>query len=124
MKEQAYLFTKEHEWLAKQENTNLIGLSAYAVEQLGDIVYVELPKKGARFKKGDSFGTVESTKTVSDIYMPNDGEITEVNQSVIDDPQLIEKDPYGQGWLVRIRQEGVAPTGLLSFSEYQSYIKA
>jgi glycine cleavage system H protein len=99
------LYSEEHEYLAKTDEKGVyrIGITDYAQGELGDIVYVELPGTGESFALGDSFGTVEAVKAVSDLYMPVSGEIVEVNDALNDDPSLINSDPYGDGWMVTIR---------------------
>ncbi|WP_157250000.1 glycine cleavage system protein GcvH [Nonomuraea typhae] len=112
-------YTKEHEWVAGLDDglTVTVGITAFAAESLGDVVFVQLPEVGANVEAGDSIGEVESTKSVSEIYAPVGGEITEVNQAVVDDPSLVNGDPYGDGWMFRVRLEG-DPEDLLSAEEY------
>lgn len=112
-------YTKEHEWVAGIDDglTVTVGITAYAAEALGDVVYVQLPEVGATVAAGDSIGEVESTKSVSEIYAPVGGEVVEVNQSVVDNPDLVNNDPYGEGWMFRVRMEG-DPEDLLSAEEY------
>ncbi|MDR8410658.1 glycine cleavage system protein GcvH [Nonomuraea sp. 3-1Str] len=112
-------YTKEHEWVAGLDEaiTVTVGVTAYAAEALGDVVYVQLPDVGATVAPGDSVGEVESTKSVSEIYAPVGGEVVEVNQTVVDDPSLVNSDPYGEGWMFRVRVEG-DPEDLLSAEEY------
>lgn len=112
-------YTKEHEWVGGLDDgrTVTVGITAYAAEALGDVVFVQLPEVGATVESGDSIGEVESTKSVSEIYAPVAGEVVEVNQSVVDTPDLVNNDPYGEGWMFRIRLEG-DPEDLLSAEEY------
>lgn len=112
-------YTKEHEWVAGLDDgiTVTVGITAYAAEALGDVVFVQLPEVGATVAPGDSVGEVESTKSVSEIYAPLGGEIVEVNQAVVDTPDLVNNDPYGEGWMFRVRVEG-DPEDLLSAEEY------
>ncbi|MER7502371.1 glycine cleavage system protein GcvH [Nonomuraea pusilla] len=112
-------YTKEHEWVAGLDDgiTVTVGITAFAADALGDVVYVQLPEVGANVEAGDSIGEVESTKSVSEIYTPVGGEIVEVNQAVVDDPSLANSDPYGDGWMFRVRVEG-EPEDLLSAEEY------
>ncbi|MFI6602132.1 glycine cleavage system protein GcvH [Nonomuraea sp. NPDC050536] len=112
-------YTKEHEWVAGLDDgiTVTVGVTAYAAEALGDVVYVQLPEAGTTVEAGDSVGEVESTKSVSEIYAPVGGEIVEVNQAVVDTPDLVNNDPYGEGWMFRMRVEG-DPEDLLSAEEY------
>jgi glycine cleavage system H protein len=114
-------YTKEHEWVAGLDDgiTVTIGITAFAAEALGDVVYVQLPEAGARIEAGDSVGEVESTKSVSEIYTPVGGEVVEVNQAIVDDPALANSDPYGEGWMFRVRIEG-NPEDLLSAEEYSA----
>ena len=110
-------YTKSHEWVRTEDDTATIGITDHAQEELGDIVYVELPEQDATFESGDSFGTVESVKAVSDLYTPVGGEVVEVNETLDDSPEKINEDPYGEGWIVKLRvsDEGA---GLLSASDY------
>lgn len=112
-------YTKEHEWVAGLDDglTVTVGVTAYAAEQLGDVVFVQVPEVGTNVEAGDAVGEVESTKSVSDIYAPVGGEIVETNPAVVDDPSLVNSDPYGDGWLFRVRIEG-EPEDLLSAAEY------
>lgn len=112
-------YTKEHEWVSGVDDgiTVTVGITAFAAEALGDVVFVQLPEVGSTVEAGDSVGEVESTKSVSEIYAPVGGEIIEVNQSVVDDPSLANSDPYGEGWMFRVRMEGDAED-LLSAEEY------
>lgn len=112
-------YTKEHEWVAGVDDglTVTVGITDYAAEALGDVVFVQLPEVGSVVEAGDSIGEVESTKSVSEIYTPVGGEIVEVNQTVADDPSIVNSDPYGEGWMFRVRMEG-DPEDLLSAEEY------
>ncbi|MEU4514079.1 glycine cleavage system protein GcvH [Nonomuraea wenchangensis] len=112
-------YTKEHEWVAGLDDglTITVGVTEFAAEALGDVVFVQLPEVGANVEAGDSVGEVESTKSVSEIYAPVGGEVVEVNQNVADDPSLVNSDPYGEGWMFRVRIEG-EPEDLLSPEEY------
>ncbi|MFD1936546.1 MULTISPECIES: glycine cleavage system protein GcvH [Nonomuraea] len=112
-------YTKEHEWVGGLDDglTVTVGITAYAAEALGDVVYVQLPEVGATFEAGDSVGEVESTKSVSEIYAPVAGEVVEVNQAVVDKPDLVNSEPYGEGWMFRVRMSG-DPEDLLSAEEY------
>ncbi|MBB5777950.1 glycine cleavage system protein GcvH [Nonomuraea jabiensis] len=114
-------YTKEHEWVAGLDDglTVTIGVTAFAAESLGDVVFVQLPDVGSTVEPGESVGEVESTKSVSDIYTPVGGEIVEVNQAVVDDPSLVNSDPYGDGWMFRVRVEGDAED-VLTAEEYKA----
>ncbi|MBW2096765.1 MAG: glycine cleavage system protein GcvH [Deltaproteobacteria bacterium] len=96
-------YTENHEWARKEGDQVKVGISDYAQDQLGDIVFVELPEVGSSFDKGEEFGTVESVKAVSELYMPVGGEITAVNGDLEGQPELVNKDPYGGGWMIEIR---------------------
>ena len=116
------LFTKEHEWLRIAGETATIGISDHAQKELGDIVYVELPKPGMKFNSGESFGNVESVKAVSELFIPVSGEVVEINEELGAAPEKINEDPYGSGWMIRIRllnQEETAD--LMSGEEYEEY---
>ena len=117
-----YKYAKSHEYLKVLDgNRAKIGLTDHAQSELGDIVYVELPEIGADLKKGDPFGVVESVKAVSDVYMPVDGKVTEINSALEDTPELINEDPYEKGWILEI--EMVDPSqaeSLLSKEEYEN----
>ncbi|MFI6738065.1 glycine cleavage system protein GcvH [Nonomuraea sp. NPDC050451] len=112
-------YTKEHEWVAGLDDglTVTIGVTAFAANSLGDVVFVQLPDVGSTVEPGDSVGEVESTKSVNEIYTPVGGEVVEVNQAVVDDPSLVNSDPYGDGWMFRVRVEGDAED-VLSAEEY------
>jgi glycine cleavage system H protein len=96
-------FTKNHEWANLEGDNATIGISAYAAEQLGDVVYVELPEVGDSIKKGDSIGTIESVKTVSDLYAPVSGEVVELNEEIEDNPGLVNEDAQKGGWLLKVK---------------------
>lgn len=112
-------YTKEHEWISGIDDglTLTIGITAYAANALGDVVFVQLPEVGSSITAGEAVGEVESTKSVSDIFAPVSGEVTEINEVVVDDPSLVNSDSYGEGWLFRVRLEG-DPEDLLSPEEY------
>lgn len=121
-------YTAEHEWVAIDGPTATIGITDYAARALGDVVYVSLPAEGAAVAAEEPCGEVESTKSVSDLYSPVDGEVTEVNGDLEDDPGLVNADPYGTGWMFRVRLaadagEDAVPPGLLSPAEYEELIK-
>jgi glycine cleavage system H protein len=114
-------YTQEHEWVAIDAEVASIGITDYAAQALGDVVYVSLPEVGAMVTAGEPCGEVESTKSVSELYSPVDGEVVEVNEELDDDPGLINAEPYGLGWMFRVRVAvgGSEPTGLLSPAEYE-----
>ena len=117
-------YTAEHEWVAIADSVARVGITDYAQRALGDVVYVSAPAPGARVTAGDPCGEVESTKSVSDIYCPADGEVTETNPEVDEDPGLVNSDPYGAGWLFKIRLDAddQLPPGLLLAAEYSAII--
>ena len=114
-------YTKDHEWIKLEGKVGIVGVTSYAVEQLGDVVYLELPKVGQTFKENETFGTIESTKTVSDLFCPVSGKVVEVNQKMIDSPELLANDVYKEGWLIKLEVSG-ENKNLLSASDYESYI--
>ena len=114
-------YTRSHEWVRTEGDTATIGITDHAQDELGDIVFVELPEDGATFDAGDSFGSVESVKAVSDLYTPVGGEVVEVNSSLEDAPEKINDDPYGEGWIVKLRTSGEAD--LLSPEEYEKVVE-
>ena len=112
-------YTKSHEWVRVEGDTATIGITDHAQEALNDIVFVELPKVGAEFAAEDEFGVVESVKSVSDLYLPVAGKVTAVNNALEDAPETLNKDPYGAGWLVKVKmQDPAAAKGLLSSADY------
>ncbi len=118
-------YTKEHEWIGIEGEIATVGITDHAQEELGDIVYVELPKPGTQVEKGKTLGSVESVKAVSDIYSPVSGEVVEANDTLADAPEKINRDPHGEAWLVKIRVTAAGDLGdLLSAAEYESYIAA
>jgi glycine cleavage system H protein len=113
-------YTRSHEWVRTEGDTATIGITDHAQDELGDIVFVELPEEGATFEAGDSFGNVESVKAVSDLYTPVGGEVVGVNEALSDSPEKINEDPYGEGWIVKIRVSGEGD--LLSASDYEQFL--
>jgi glycine cleavage system H protein len=116
-------YTASHEWIVFEGDTATIGITDFAQAQLGDVVFLELPAKGAKLKARDSFGVIESVKAASDLYSPADGTVLEVNAKLTQNPELVNSDPYGDGWLVKLQVEG-EPEGMLSESEYNAIAKA
>jgi glycine cleavage system H protein len=114
-------YTRSHEWVRAEEGTVTIGITDHAQEELGDVVFVELPDVGDTIGAGDSFGTVESVKAVSDLYTPVGGEVVEVNSSLEDAPEKINDDPYGEGWIVKLSTSEEAD--LLSSEEYEKVVE-
>jgi glycine cleavage system H protein len=115
-------YTAEHEWVSIDDSLATVGITEHAAEALGDVVYVSPPASGATVTAGEPCGEIESTKSVSDLYSPVDGEVTEVNPEVEDDPAQVNADPYGSGWLFKV-QVSSEPTDLLSAEEYTALIK-
>ncbi|MBA2781973.1 MAG: glycine cleavage system protein GcvH [Actinomycetota bacterium] len=113
-------YTKSHEWVRTEGDTATIGITDHAQDELGDVVFVELPDEGATFDAGESFGTVESVKAVSDLYTPVGGEVVEVNSALENAPEKINEDPYGEGWIVKLRTSDTAD--LLSPEEYEEVV--
>ena len=119
------LFTKEHEWLRIADDTGVIGISEHAQKELGELVYVELPKPGTKFSTGETFGSVESVKAVSELFMPVSGEVLEVNEELTAAPEKINQDPYGSGWMLRIRLANRDEVkSLMSAQEYDAFAKS
>ena len=114
-------YTKTHEWVKREGDIATVGITDHAQDELGDVVFIELPEVGASFDAGDSFGTIESVKAVSDLYTPVGGEVVEVNGTLNDNPERVNEDPYGGGWMIRLRtsEEG----NLLSAEEYQKVLE-
>ncbi|MFC3453879.1 glycine cleavage system protein GcvH [Amycolatopsis speibonae] len=102
-------YTKEHEWLNVVDGVATVGITAFAAESLGDIVFVQLPSVGDTVTAGEVFGEVESTKSVSELYAPVDGEVVEVNEATTDTPEIVNSDPYAEGWLLKVRLSGDVP---------------
>jgi glycine cleavage system H protein len=118
------LYTKEHEWLKLDGDVGTVGITDHAQDALGDVVYVELPKAGDKLTAGQTFGTVESVKAVSELFTPASGEVTEINSGLGDAPETINKDPYGVGWMIRIRLSNKSETSkLMSAAQYDDYTK-
>jgi glycine cleavage system H protein len=114
-------YTKTHEWVRLEDDIATVGITEHAQDELGDVVFIELPEKGASFGAGDSFGTVESVKAVSDLYAPVGGDIVEVNEALNDAPEKINEEPYGGGWMIRLRVSEEAD--LLSAGEYEKLLE-
>ncbi len=118
-------YSKDHEWIRVEGDTGTVGITDHAQKALGDVVYVELPKPGETFGAHDVFGSVESVKAVSELYFPVAGEVTEANETLNDEPEKVNNDPYGDGWMVRIRLTSKGDVdSLLSQAEYEDFIKS
>ncbi len=117
-------YTKEHEWVKINGNVITVGISDFAQDQLGEIVFVELPEEGEEFSKGDAFGVVESVKSVSDVYAPVSGRVVEINDPVVDSPEIVNDDCYGDGWLVKLEVTDAAELKeLMSSKDYSKFLK-
>jgi glycine cleavage system H protein len=114
-------YTKDHEWVKIEGNTATVGITDFAQGELGDIVYVDISSVGQTVAEGDVFGTVEAVKTVSDLYMPINGKVVEVNPALDASPEKVNEDPYGAGWMIKIEVEGTS-NGLLSADQYKELI--
>jgi glycine cleavage system H protein len=118
-------YTKDHEWIRVEGDIATVGITDHAQEELGDIVFVELPKIGAKLDQSASFGSVESVKAVSDIYSPAAGEVTEVNTALADAPEKVNADPYGDGWIMKLRLSDPGQvSSLMSAADYTQYVGA
>jgi glycine cleavage system H protein len=118
-------YSKDHEWLSVEGDIATIGITDYAQHSLGDVVYVELPKPGDRFESHEAFGSVESVKAVSEIFMPVAGEITEVNETLNDDAEKVNADPYGDAWMVKVKMTNPGEAdAMLNAAEYEEYLSA
>lgn len=118
------LFTKDHEWVKVEGQEAVIGISDYAQNELGEIVFVELPEVGASFQKTDVFGSVEAVKAVSELFMPISGEVLAINEGLSEQPEWINEDPYGKGWMLRMRIADASELEqLLSGNAYQEFVK-
>jgi|ERR1041385_3816707 glycine cleavage system H protein len=118
-------YSKDHEWLRVEGDTAVIGITDHAQAQLGDVVYVELPKVGDQFAASDAFGSVESVKAVSEIFTPVSGTVSEINEALNDEPERVNKDPYGDGWMLKMKMSNPgAVDSMLSAAEYEDFTKA
>ncbi len=118
-------YTKDHEWVRVSGDSATVGITDHAQNQLGDVVYVELPRVGDKFETSESFGSVESVKAVSEIYMPVSGTVTQVNEALNESPEKVNEDPFGTGWMIVIKMDEPAKVdSLLSAIEYEDYIKS
>jgi glycine cleavage system H protein len=117
-------YTKDHEWVRLENGIATVGITEFAQRELGDIVYVEVETVGEEIGAGEVFGTVEAVKTVSDLFMPLDGEILEFNEELESSPELVNDSPYGEGWMIKVKVSGELPSDLLSASEYAELIGA
>jgi glycine cleavage system H protein len=117
-------YTNSHEYIRLEDDTAIVGITAFAIDQLGDIVFLDLPEVGTRVEKGQTFGTIESVKAVEDIYSPVTGTVMEANTALVDEPENIGNDPYGASWLLKVNLEDVGELdGTMSASEYRSKVE-
>lgn len=118
-------YSKDHEWVRVDGDLAVIGITDHAQEQLGDVVYVELPKPGESFAANESFGSVESVKAVSEVFTPVSGEVAEVNESLNDEPEKVNNDPYTDGWMIKMKMKSAGEVdSLLTAAEYEDFTKA
>ena len=118
-------YSKDHEWIRVEGETGTVGITDHAQDSLGDVVFVELPRVGDKFEAHESFGNVESVKAVSELYCPVSGEVTEVNESLQDEPEKVNTDPYGAGWMIKLRLNDRGEVDkLMNAAEYEDYTKA
>ena len=117
-------YTKTHEWVTVDGKTATVGISDFAQAQLGDVVFLELPKPGRKVGKGEAFGTIESVKAASDLYSPVEGTVTSVNENLTAHPELVNSDPYGEGWILKVELRGAAPSDLMDEATYQKSAEA
>ncbi|MCJ1713218.1 glycine cleavage system protein GcvH [Microbacterium sp. M1A1_1b] len=119
----ALQYTKDHEWLLVDGDVVTVGITDHAAEQLGDVVYVELPAVGTTATAGDQLGEIESTKSVGELFAPIEGEVVEINDAVVDAPDTVNQDPFGAGWLVKIKVEGTDfPGDLMDHDAYRAFV--
>jgi glycine cleavage system H protein len=119
-----YLYSKEHEWVHVQDDVCVVGITEFAQEELGEVVFVEMPEVGQVFDSGDEIGTIESVKAVAEVYTPVAGEVLEVNDAVVDDPEVLNDDPHKEGWLVKIRFSSASDLkDLMKADAYEQYVK-
>ena len=117
-------YTKTHEWVRRDGNDAVVGITAHAQEELRDVVFVELPQVGRKLQKSEAFGVIESVKTASDLYAPVAGEVVAVNEALAESPELVNDDPYGEGWMLKLRpDDGAALEGLLDAAAYRAVIE-
>jgi glycine cleavage system H protein len=118
-------YSKDHEWVRVEGDVAVVGITDYAQNSLGDVVYVELPKAGEEFAANESFGSVESVKAVSEVFSPISGTVAEVNEALNDEPEKVNGDPYGEGWMIKVRMSSPGEVdSLLTAAEYEDFTKA
>lgn len=120
-----YLYSKDHEWVRVEDDVCVLGITEFAQQELGEVVFVELPEIGQVFNAGDEIGTIESVKAVAEVYTPVAGEVVEVNDSVVDDPELLNEDPHSEGWLIKLRFSSASDLkDLMDPEKYEEYVKS
>ena len=120
-----YLYSREHEWLRVEDDLCVLGITEFAQQELGEVVFVELPEIGQVFDANDELGTIESVKAVAEVFTPVAGEIVEVNDAVVDDPELLNEDPHGEGWLLKIRFSSADDLKIMmKAEEYEEYVQS
>ena len=120
-----YLYSREHEWLRVEDDLCVLGITEFAQQELGEVVFVELPEIGQVFDANDELGTIESVKAVAEVFTPVAGEIVEVNDAVVDDPELLNEDPHGEGWLIKIRFSSADDLKtMMKAEEYEEYVQS
>ena len=118
------LYSEEHEWIRVEGDVAVLGITSFAQNQLGEVVFVELPEVGQTFDAHDEIGTIESVKAVAEVYVPVSGEVVEINNAVVDDPEVINEDPHGDGWLIKVRLSDASETESLMKAEgYENYLE-
>jgi len=120
-----YLYSREHEWVRVEDDLCVLGITEFAQQELGEVVFVELPEIGQVFDANDELGTIESVKAVAEVYTPVAGEVIEVNDAVVDDPELLNEDPHGEGWLIKVRFSSAADLkDLMNAEQYEEYVQS
>jgi glycine cleavage system H protein len=120
-----YLYSRDHEWVQVEDDTCVLGITDFAQQELGEVVFVELPEVGQVFNSGDEIGTIESVKAVAEVYTPVAGEVVEVNDAVVDDPELLNEDPHHEGWLIKVRFSSASDLKeLMNAEQYEEFVKS
>jgi len=120
-----YLYSREHEWLRVEDDLCVLGITEFAQQELGEVVFVELPEIGQVFDANDELGTIESVKAVAEVFTPVAGEVVEVNDAVVDDPELLNEDPHGEGWLIKIRFSSADDLKtMMKADEYEEFVQS
>lgn len=120
-----YLYSREHEWVRVEDDVIVMGITEFAQQELGEVVFVELPEVGQVFNTNDEVGTIESVKAVAEVYTPVAGEVIEVNDAIVDDPELINEDPHHEGWLIKVRFSSASDLkSLMTAEQYEEFVKS